>query len=194
MEIVLVRHGKPAAVPSELIAGHEIGRWCARYDSLGISRELPPPAALQRLMITMRCVVASNLKRSVESAEWFAPPGEIRIDPDLREAALPQSLWVPIRMPPGVWVVLARLAWWVNIGSARESLATTRSRASRVAEGLCALALEKGTVGVVGHGAFNRFIATQLRRRGWRGPPVLPIAYWAIARFVRTEQAVGEGS
>ena len=194
MEIVILRHGKPASVPAGSIAGHEIGRWVARYNELGINLQLPPPEPVQRLVTAAGCLLASDLRRSVESAQRFFSQCKIRVDPDLREAALPQSLGVPIRMPPGVWVVLARLAWWVNIGGAAESLAATRRRASRVAERLCALAAENGAVGVVGHGMFNRFIAAQLRKRGWQGPVFLPTAYWAVARFVYAERAVKNDS
>jgi broad specificity phosphatase PhoE len=162
MEIIIVRHGKPACLPSDSIAGHEIGRWVGRYNEVGINSELPPPDPVQRLVTATGCVVASDLRR--------------------------------FRMPPGVWVVLARLAWWVNIGGASESVAATRRRASRVAERLCALAAENRAVGVVGHGMFNRFIAAQLRKRGWRGPAFLRTAYWAVARFVPAEREVKNGS
>jgi hypothetical protein len=30
---------------------------------------------------------------------------------------------------------------------------------------------------------FNRFVATQLRGRGWRGPKVWSRRYWAAAEF-----------
>jgi hypothetical protein len=36
---------------------------------------------------------------------------------------------------------------------------------------------------VVGHGMFNRLVAARLRPRGWRGPMVLPSAYWSAAAF-----------
>lgn len=188
MEIVLVRHGKPDAVPSDAIAGHEIGRWVRRYDDAGISRALPPPPLLQRMASTA-CVVASDLRRAVESAAWLIPHRQVSVDPDLREAPLPESMGVAIRMPPAVWVVLARLAWWVNCGHATESIAVTRGRASRVADRLCVLAAANDVVVVVGHGMFNRFIAAQLLKRGWRGPSLLPTAYWAVARFVRAERS-----
>jgi broad specificity phosphatase PhoE len=190
MEIVLVRHGKPATVPSDSIAGRKIGRWVRRYNDVGISRELPPLPFVQRVVASTGCVVASDLRRSVESAEWLVPQRQVRVDPDLREATLPESMGVALRMPAGVWVVLARLAWWVNRGRATESIVATRCRASRVADRLCALAAANDVVVVIGHGMFNRFIAAQLQRRGWRGPVLLPTAYWAAARFVRTKQPV----
>jgi hypothetical protein len=80
MEIVLVRHGKPASVPSDSIAGHEIGHWVRRYNDAGISRELPPPSSVQRLVASNGCVVASDLRRSVESGGPIRPYPRPRLE------------------------------------------------------------------------------------------------------------------
>jgi hypothetical protein len=42
----------------------------------------------------------------------------------------------------------------------------------------CARWLASTTPLVVGHEMFNRFIATQLSKRGWQGPRLLPGGYW----------------
>jgi broad specificity phosphatase PhoE len=165
------------------IAGRNVGTWFRRYDDIGITRELEPPESLRQLVSSAGCILASNARRSIESARWLAAPRDVRIDPDLREAALPDSLGVSIRMPPGVWVVIARVIWWLDWCRSAETIEATRSRASQAADRLCALVVEHGTVVVVGHGMFNRFVATQLVKRGWRGPRLLPAAYWSAARF-----------
>jgi broad specificity phosphatase PhoE len=183
MEITLVRHGKPAALTAATISGHDVGQWARRYNELGITRELEPPESVRRLVSSARWVVASDARRSIESADWLASPCEVRIDADLREAALPDSMGMSMRMFPGAWVVIARVAWWLNWCRSSETVEATRHRARRATDRLCALAGEHGSVLVVGHGVFNRFIATQLLRRGWRGPRLLPRAYWAAARF-----------
>jgi len=185
MRIVLVRHGKPDAVSVAPIAGHDIGRWVRHYNDAGITRELAPPAVACGLASSAGCVLASSLRRARESAAWLAASKEVRIDPELREAALPESLAVPIRLSPGTWVVAARMAWWLNWCESDETIAMARQRAVRVADRLGALAAEHGSVMAVGHGMFNRFVASQLRRLGWRGPSVLPRAYWAVAQFDR---------
>jgi broad specificity phosphatase PhoE len=82
-------------------------------------------------------------------------------------------------------VVLARVAWWLNWCQSEETIATTQQRAGRVADRLEVLAAEHGSVLAIGHGMFNRFVARQLLRRGWRGPKVLPPGYWAVAQFDR---------
>jgi broad specificity phosphatase PhoE len=185
MEIILVRHGRPAALTGTPISGHDVGQWVRRYDELGITKELEPPEPVRRLASSAGCVVASDLRRSIESATWLASPREVRIDPDLREAVLPDSMGVSLRMPPGAWLVVARVAWSLNCCPSSETMEATRHRASRATDRLCALAGDYGAVLVVGHGIFNRFVAMQLLRRGWRGPRLLPTAHWAASRFVQ---------
>jgi broad specificity phosphatase PhoE len=181
--IVLMRHGKPEASAASLITGHQIGPFARQYNALGISKALPPPAATCAVAASAGCIVSSDLRRSIESVRQLAPGREVKIDPDLREAGLPEAIAIPLPLPPGVWVVIARVAWWLNIGRATESLAQARVRASRATDRLCAMADSHGSVLVVGHGMFNRLIAADLASRGWRGPRILPRAYWAAATF-----------
>jgi broad specificity phosphatase PhoE len=190
MEIVLVRHGRPAALPAAPIAGHDLGRWVRGYNEIGITKEHAPPEPVRRLVSSAGCVVASDVRRSIESAAWLASSRHVRIDADLREAVLPESMGVSFRMSPRAWLVVARVAWWLNWCRSSETVEATRRRAKQATDRLCALAVEHGVVLVVGHGVFNRFIASQLSRRGWRGPRLLPRTYWSAARFVRTEQPV----
>jgi broad specificity phosphatase PhoE len=190
MEIVLVRHGKPASLTAASISGHDVGRWVRRYNEFGITREIEPPARVRRLVSSAGCVVASDLRRSIESATWLASSREVQIDPDLREAVLPDSMGVSMRLPPRAWVVIARVAWWLGCCRSSETIEATRHRVRRATDRLCTLAGEHRVVLVVGHGMLNRFIATQLLSLGWRGPRLLPRAYWAAARFVRAEQPV----
>jgi len=185
MRIVLVRHGKAGAISRRPIDGRDIGRWVRRYNDAGISRELPPPAAVRNLASSAGYVLASSLRRARESAAWLAASKEVCLDPELREAALPESMAVSIRLSPGVWVALARVAWWLNWCDSDETIAMARQRAGRVADRLAALAAEYGSVIAVGHGMFNRFVAGQLRRRGWRGPKGWHRKYWAAAEFDR---------
>jgi broad specificity phosphatase PhoE len=144
---------------------------------------------VSRLVASAGRVVTSNLRRCVESAAWLAPSADIQIDPELREAALPDSLGTSVRMWPGPRIVLARLAWWLNWRQSVEPVRGARQRARQAAERLCSLAREHRSVAVVGHGIFNRFIARQLSRRGWCGPAILPTAHWAIAKFTLGDPA-----
>jgi broad specificity phosphatase PhoE len=184
MEIVLVRHGPPAPIPRRLVSGHDLGDWLLSFNAAGLSHTDAVPETTRELVKSVRCVLASDLPRSVESAKLLSSRG-VSVDSDLREAGLPSSMGVSLRLPPGIWVVLARVAWWLNCRRSVESTTETRARAKRAADRLCALATEHGSVAVIGHGVFNRFIARQLRIRGWHGPRFLPTAHWAASRFTR---------
>jgi broad specificity phosphatase PhoE len=187
MRIVLVRHGKPDGVRTGAISGLDIGQWVRRYNEVGITRELPPPARARELASSARCMIASDLPRARESAAWLAASKDVRVDRELREAGLPESLHISVRLSPGAWVVLARVAWWLNLCQSEETIAMTRQRAGRVADRLGVLAAAHGSVLAIGHGMFNRFVARQLLRRGWRGPKPLPSGYWAVAQFDRRD-------
>jgi broad specificity phosphatase PhoE len=143
------------------IAGDALGDWVRRYNDAGIKKDVPPPERVRQLAASINCVVASDLPRSTESAAWLASANDVQIEPALREACLPDAIGTSIRLPPGAWVVIARVAWWLNWCASVETVAATRDRAGRATERLCALAHEHGTVLVVGHGMFNRFVATQ---------------------------------
>ncbi len=133
--------------------------------------------------------MSSDLRRSVESACWLCPERPVHVDAELREGTLPESLCAPLRLPPAAWVVIARIAWWLNCCRSPETRGATRERAARVADRLTALASAHGSLLVVGHGMFNRFVAAELRKRGWRGPGRLPGSLWGAARFEQTEAA-----
>jgi broad specificity phosphatase PhoE len=182
-EIILARHGRPLMNGVSPITGAELGAWVRRYNECGIDRDLPPPDALRQLAAAAGCILTSNLPRSIESG--VALTDNSQIEPDLREAGLPDRISIPIRLHPGICVALARMSWWMNWSTSAETIADARERATRATERLCALASEHGSVLVVGHGMFNRFIAKRLRKRGWRGPGVLPHGYWSAARFVQ---------
>lgn len=185
MQIVLIRHGKPADVNTQRITGYDIGRWVRHYNTRGITKETRPPKLVRELAATTNYLVTSDLPRAAESAAWIAESREVRSDPELREAGLPESLQLPIRLPPAVWLVLARVAWWFDWCNSEETIQMTRRRADRTANRLIELAAEYGSVMVVGHGTFNRFLAAQLRRHGWRGPKIVHARYWAASRYDR---------
>ena len=182
-EIVLARHGRPLLSDVAPIAGSELGDWVRRYNEAGINRDIPPPEQLRQLAAVAGRVISSDLRRSIESASWLSD--SVEIDPELREAGLPERIRLPVRLHPGVCVVVARVMWWLNLRNSTETIADTRARALRATDRLCMLAQEHQSVLVVGHGMFNRFLAKCLRQRGWRGPRILPRAYWSTARFVQ---------
>lgn len=193
MGIVLVRHGKPDGASATPISGRAIGEWVRRYDAAGVSRLFEPPARARGLAAASACFVASDLPRARQSAEWLAGTRGIIVDAELREAVLPESLGASLKLPPGVWIVLARLAWFLNCGDASETVAETRARAVRAADRLAALASEHECVVAVGHGMFNGFLARELKARRWRGPRTFPRGYWRVAQFECDDAACRQG-
>jgi broad specificity phosphatase PhoE len=183
MLIALARHGRPISPTSMPISGRDLGEWVRRYNDAGVARSVAPPASLRALAALSPCVLASDMRRSVESAAWLVPPRDLRIDADLREAGLPETIELSIRMSPGAWVAIARALWWFNLCAASETIGAARRRSVKMADRLCVLAGEHDSVLVIGHRMFNRFVASELMKRGWRGPRILPAGYWATAKY-----------
>jgi broad specificity phosphatase PhoE len=179
--VILARHGRPLVRDLSSITGRELGAWVRHYNECGIDRDMPPPDALRHLASSAGRVLSSNLPRSTESASCLSDRAVI--DPHLREAGLPDHIHIPIRLPPGICVAVARLAWWLDWSRSAETIGDARERAGRATDRLCELAHQHGSVLVVGHRMFNGFIARCLRQRGWSGPRMLPREHWSFARF-----------
>ena len=195
LSIVLARHGRPD-LPADLeraISGREIGCWYRRYDDSGIVDGVEPPARLRQAAAAAGCVVASDSRRALESAARLALTEGVRVEPALREVGFPESLAVPVRLSPDVWVLIARAAQMLRCCECDEPVPATRARAAIAAETLARLAEDHGSLFVVGHGWFNRFVARELRRRGWQGPRWLPTGYWSTATYQHRVPAHGSG-
>ena len=99
LEIALARHGKSEFSVGRWISGSSLRDLVRRYDEAGINRATGPPPALVALAARSQCVVASDLKRAVESAQVLAAGREVVVDPGLREACLPDSLGLSVSLP-----------------------------------------------------------------------------------------------
>ena len=185
MKIVLVRHGPPAVASWPAISGHEIGAFVREYNLLGTAATTPPPH-ISALAASCSSIVSSDLPRALESAQLIARSQPIQIDAELREAALPERIELSMRLPVAAWTAFARIVWWLNWAGADESLLDARARASRVADRLSAAAHIHEGVLAVGHGIFNRLVAGELKRRGWRGRTTLARSYWECAALTIT--------
>ena len=196
--IVLVRHGRPdlSADLTRAIAGHELGRWYRGYDAAGVLESSAPPAALRDAAVGAGCrVVASDARRARESAARLTAPDRIRIEPLLREVGFPDAISLGLQLAPGAWVLIARALQLLQRRSAdAEAVRATRARASLAVDALASLAEEHETLVVVAHGWFNRFLARELRRRGWIGPRWLPTGYWSAATYRRPFRSSGRSA
>ena len=130
-------------------------------------------------------LVTSDARRARESAALIAGGRQVHVDPDLREAALPESLPFPLPLRPATWAGLARIAWLLDWCESAEDVAAARARAARTASRLGELSRMYGTVVVVGHGFFNMLIARELRRTGWDGLRRPPRRYWSMVAYTR---------
>lgn len=181
MTITLIRHGRPLADFATKRRGDELGEWLRAYERAAVDVSLPPPEAL-RAGVHGALVFSSPILRARGSAALLAP--EVEVLDDAREAPLPERVWCPLRVNPKTLLVLARSAWFLG-AAAVEGPREVRMRARRVAAVLVKSAEKGGAVALVGHGYMNRFIATELRRLGWRRVAMDGMRYWGAMRFER---------
>ena len=179
--------------PGTRISGRDIGRWYRSYNESGIV-EAEPPARLRDAARGAGCVVASDLRRAIESAACLTPVDTIRVETSLREVGFPEALDSSLRLSPNLWVFIARAAQMLDRGDDEGGRAAIRARAAGVAEMLARLAGDHRSVVAIGHGWFNRFVARELRRQGWHGPRFVPSGYWSSVTFERADGSLRASS
>src|SRR5689334_11681773 len=92
--IVLVRHGHSAHTASPgWIDASGVERWREAYDAAGILDDSNPPAPLVAAAARADCVLTSDLKRALASAERLAPGRAARVSPLFREMYLEIPRW-----------------------------------------------------------------------------------------------------
>ena len=183
MQIVLIRHGRPRLAVPKRIAGYELSEWITRYNEAGIDSLFPPPLHTLALAKSSSCIVTSDLRRCIESAQILQPGCGLITQPIFREAALPSPRSCRLRLSPQVWSVAMRIAWLLGWSLDVESLKMARKRAKDATLRLCRLADQNGSVLLVGHTIFNRLLGRELRRVGWHRPRSLSGGYWGIVVY-----------
>ena len=181
--IVLARHGKPMARPRRAIPGRALAAWVQEGDLLPLDRTHRPSPELEQIARTSPLIVASTLRRSLESVALLVPGYDPLVDQLFREVYRPTALRTGLRLPPAFWEVLTRLAWFAGWSPGVESYRAARRRAVTAADRLVVLARDHGSVLLVGHGFMDGLIARRLRRTGWRGPRFRPRRFWAFSRY-----------
>ena len=66
MEIILMRHGRPALTSSEPLLARDMPDWITRYDLAGTGNDLPPEAS-RALADRAGIVISSDLPRALSS-------------------------------------------------------------------------------------------------------------------------------
>ena len=182
MEIILMRHGKPAFTGAEKVAAHEMASWIEHYDLSGIGNDRPP-AASQVLARKAQMTVSSPLPRALSSAATLNLTPEI-VDDLFREAELPVWLIPMMKLSPFSWAFFFRLLWLCGLSQEAESLAMAKRRARQAADILVHHARERsGPVLMLGHGIMNRLIAKELAAQGWTARVRAGKGYWGASVF-----------
>ena len=184
--IVLVRHGPSAHVAEARVLDHEgVQRWRSEYDAAGINSSGHPPDELMAQAAAAQHLIASDMRRAMESANRLAPGRDIQTSSLLRESPLAIPRW-PTRLPLLAWAMVINAAWSWRIFRGEEVSAAERARADEAAEWLASTVADGSVALVVTHGVFRRLIAQQLVSRGWssaqRDGGYRPWSSWHMVR------------
>ena len=183
-KIILARHGTPAWDFTTPISGRDLASWLEGERDAALQPIQRPSAELAQLVRGASCVIASPLRRSIESARLIAPAVVPLIDEQFREPPLPCDIQSPLRLRPGIWTWLARSAWFCGWSAGVETFKAARKRAAEAARILVSRAEAHGTVALIGHGLMNILIAGRLRATGWMGPRFPRPRHWAFGVYV----------
>lgn len=156
--------------------------WIETYNNAEVVLEGVPQETLVAAH-TSGVVVASTLRRSMQSAQYLSNNETLLSEQVFCEAGLPYSRWHLPKLPPSAWAAFFRLAWFLGYSANAESVENARVRARVAAERLIHLANEYGSVFLVGHGIMTTLIAKHLLALGWVGPAHPAHNYWQFSTY-----------
>lgn len=186
MEIILIRHGKPAFQPLERVNSTEFAQWVQNYNASGLDSSSLPPMKIKQDALTRYVLVCSALTRSIESAQTLNADKIVLSDALFNEAGLPTLngrglSW--LTLSPRIWAVILRGLWLFGYANQTESFKEAQLRAAKAASQLQSLAQQHKNILLVGHGIFNRMLAKELSRMGWHGSKKLKSKHWSYATY-----------
>lgn len=187
MEITLIRHGKSKLVENDRMTCLDFMQWVEKYDNNGVFEESTYPSETIEKIAAAKIVVTSDLKRAIESAKLLNPEVTGISDPIFRETELPSFAMKLLKLRPNIWAVVLRIIWLCGYSNGCESFADAKLRAKRAAQQLMDLAEKNGSVVLVGHGIFNRFIAKELQKKGWKGKRNTAAKHWNCTSYLLNE-------
>jgi len=137
-------------------------RFVADYDAAGIEDQ--PPDAVRALAAGADRLVASDLRRAVESAERVSGGRQFETTPLLRECpvAMPR---VRVPLPVDVWDAIGNALWVARRLTGADAQGVL-SRAESAADWLVERAGAARSLFVVTHGTFRLMLSRALARRG----------------------------
>jgi len=182
MEIILMRHGKPAYEGSPKVTSHEMANWITEYDISDTGDNMPPESS-KRLASSALQIISSPLPRTLSSLRALGCEPDV-VDEAFREADLPVFAIPGIRLSPSLWAALFRVMWICGFSRKVESMRIAKRRAKHAANILVRCAkISDGPVLLMGHGVMNRLIARELRSLGLKEHRCQGNGYWNARRY-----------
>jgi broad specificity phosphatase PhoE len=181
VRITILRHGKPEFEWQRTVSGSDFRSLERAYDSAGIVGN--PPKESLGLVNHHKCVVCSDLPRSIQSAKALGA-NSIHFSSEIfREMNLPYFDNAPIKLPLNYWAILLRSLWFVGFSKNAESISIAKARAKEASKKLVELAGEHNSVLFVGHGFLNHYVAKELLANNWLGPRSPGKRYWEYGTY-----------
>jgi len=128
-------------------------------------------------------IVCSDFPRSIQSAKALCAKSINFSSEIFREMNPPYLDNLPIKMPLENWVTIFRILWYLGFSKNTESYSDAKDRAKQASGKLIELAGTHHSVLFVGHGLFNQYVAKELLRRNWSGPPSPGKKYWEFGTY-----------
>jgi broad specificity phosphatase PhoE len=154
------------------------------YNAAGILSDDAPPSELVEIASRSDWLVASDLRRAIESARRIAPGRDPVIVPLLREIELEPPHWIPMPLPIAAWDALSFAQWSYRLFVDAEHEFVRRADAA--SDWLVERAASAANVVAVTHGGFRRIVACRLETRGWHAAErQLGHANWSAWSFTR---------
>jgi broad specificity phosphatase PhoE len=190
-QILLIRHGPSAHVPSGWIDTAGFRAWRAAYEAAGIRAGERAPADLLSRAASAALIVASDAPRAIASARSLALDRDVVVSPLLRELELPGPELGPLRLPLRAWAVAVGGRLLVDGLRGRYPSEREKARIEHAASWLDELAQQHGTVVAVTHASFRGRVAKRLLGKGWMkrggGRSLRPWSAWSLG-FSPTER------
>lgn len=179
-----MRHGEPE-IPAfaEKIRSSEFRACLDMYNRSGLAATSRPGDEVRASFDDIGAVVASDLRRSIESASLFVARPSLVVDPLFREVEDGFIELPLLRLSPRAWGRIFIALWLTGAFGLKASFREGRRRAGVCADRLIELAHRHERVLFVGHGFINMYIARELKARGWSGPRVPSKAYWSYGTY-----------
>ncbi len=159
--------------------------WWKRYDAGGLADTQKIPEKLKTLVESADLIIASTLRRAVESAKLVSGRAPDFTYDNLIEAALPPPHLGGLKLRPKSWGTWSRIFWYFGWSDDMETHGEARARANAMCDVLADHAKGGKQVYVSAHGWFNRMLKGSLKNRGWKCVSQNGDLHWSHRRFER---------